>query len=84
MHTAAENVIVMGNNTEGPRKFESRTAMESAYLLVDIHPKKLESSVKEMLEPVLTAALFTSATVGNESRHLSWTNKHILSCSCEG
>lgn len=66
----------MGNNTEGPRKNESRTAMESAHLLPDIHPKELESSVKEMLEPMLIATLFTRATVGDESRHLLWTNKH--------
>ena len=70
MHTAAENVIVMGNNTEGPRKSESRTHMESAHLLPDIPSKELESSVKEMLGLRLIAALFTSAIVGDESRHL--------------
>lgn len=64
--------IVMGNNTEGPRK----SVRESGHRLQRNHPKEMESCVKEMLGLMLIAALFTSATVGDESRQLLWTNKH--------
>lgn len=86
MYIVVENVIVMGNNIEGFRKFESRIYMEFVYLFLDIFLKELELSVKEMLGLRLIVVLFISVIVGDEFRYLLWLNKcgyYGLLGSCE-